>query len=355
MRKLILLIITATTLGSCLKDGPFKLESSGFEPKEINDDWQISTPEDENMDRSTLSLAYDLIYRDDRYTMARSLLVFRNGNLVAEAYPHNLTDLDAIHNIQSCTKSFTSILMGIAVQENYIDSLEERLYDIYPEYFDNDINKRTITIENALTMQTGLEFDNGVNTLELYKTKNNSVQYILSLDWLYKSGSFMNYNDGAPQLVSKVIEKKTGMTLSEYADAKLFTPLNIKDWFWESSKDGTTFGAFSLFLKPRDFGKVGQLLLQNGKWNNQTLIDSTYLHDAISIKVSANFHSEPYGYYFWILPAYRGYAAIGHGGQFLLVVPEKQLVVVYTAWPYTSDKFFDQRNDLMNIIVNSCN
>lgn len=354
MKKIILLIFVATTLGSCLKDEPFKLDYIGFEPNAMNDDWQISSPENENIDRSKLEQAYALIFKDDRFTMARSLLVFRNGKLVSEAYPHDPSDKDAIYNIQSCTKSVTSILMGIAIQNNYIDSLGERLYDIYPEYFDTYINKRTITIEDALTMQTGLEFDNGVHTEELYKIKGNSVQYILSLDWLYHSGSFMNYNDGAPHLISKVIEKKTGMAMSDFAAEKLFSPLNINEWKWESAHDGTTFGAFSLYLKPRDFGKIGQLLLQNGKWNNVTLIDSTYLKEATSIKVAANFNSEPYGFYFWILPAYNGFAAIGHGGQFLLVVPEKQLVVVYTAWPYTSGDFFDQRNDLMNIIVNSC-
>jgi CubicO group peptidase (beta-lactamase class C family) len=355
MRTIILLLFITTLLGSCLKDEPFKSEFRGFEPNMIDDDWSTSTPENENIDRSTLNQAYELVYKDDRFTMARSLLVFRNGRLVAEAYPNNPADVNAIYNIQSCTKSITSILMGIAIQNKHVDSLEEKLYAIYPEYFDDNVNKRSITIEDALTMQTGLEFDNGEHTQELYKTVTNSVQYVLSLDWLYVSGSIMNYNDGAPHLISNVIEKKAGMTLSEYADVNLFSPLNISDWLWESAKDGTTFGAFSLFLKPRDLGKIGQLLLQNGKWHNETLIDSTYLSQMKSIKVSANYSSEPYGYYFWILPAYNGYAAIGHGGQFVMVVPEKQLVVIYTAWPYTSGDFFDQRNDLMNIIVNSCN
>ncbi len=355
MRIILLFIVIIPLFGSCLKDEPFKLDYSGFEPKTIDDDWSTSTPENENIDRPTLERAYELMYKDERFTMARSLLIFRNGKLVAEAYPHDPSDIDAIYNIQSCTKSITSILMGIAIQNNQVDSLGEKLYSIYPEYFDKDMNKRSISIGDALSMQTGLEFDNGKHTQELYNVKTSSVQYILSMNWLYEPGTFMNYNDGAPQLISKVIEKKTGLPLSEYADANLFAPLNITDWMWESSKDGTTFGAFSLFLKPRDFGKIGQLLLQNGKWQNKTLIDSTYLSQASSIKVSANFSSEPYGYYFWILPAYKGYAAIGHGGQFLFVVPEKQLVVVYTSWPYTSGGFFDQRNDLMSIIVNSCN
>lgn len=354
MRKSYLLISITLLLTSCLKEEPFKLDYKGFKPQNINDDWQVSTPENENVNRELLDEAYKLVYKNDRFMMARSLLVFRNGKLIAEAYPNNPDDIDAIHNIQSCTKSFTSILTGIAIHNNQIDSLNETLYNIYPEFFDSDIEKRTITIEDALTMRTGLEFDNGSHTKELYETRESSISFVLSQNRLYEPGTVMHYNDGAPQLVSKVIEKKTGQTLSEYANEKLFSTLNIKDWKWEASYDGTTFGAFSLFLKPRDFGKIGQLLLQNGIWNNARLIDSTYLTNATKTIVSANFNSEPYGYYFWILPASNGYCALGHGGQFLLVVPNKKLVVVYTAWPYTSDQFFDQHNELMDIIINSC-
>lgn len=355
MQRFLLYILTLFLLSSCLKDEPFNLAYDGYVPQSINDDWQVSTPEAENMDRTFLNAAYELMYQDDRFVMARSLLVFRNGKLVSEAYPNDPNDINKYANIQSCTKSFTSLLTGIAIKNNQLSSLDEPLYDIYPEYFDSDIDKRTITIKDALTMQTGLEFDNGIHTLDLFQTEENSIEYILSQKRLYPSGTVMNYNDGAPHLISKVIEKKTGQQMSKYAQDKLFKPLNITEWLWESSKDNTTYGAFSLYLKPRDFGKIGQLLLQNGKWNNQGIIDSTYLAEATQTKVSANFNSEPYGYYFWILPAVNGYCALGHGGQFLLVVPDKQLVVVYTAWPYTSGQFFDERNELMSLIINSCN
>jgi CubicO group peptidase (beta-lactamase class C family) len=354
MPKYVFFLLISLSLSSCFKDEQFNLDYAGYEPLSIGDDWQISTPEAENMDRTTLDVAYKLIYQDDRYLMARSLLVFRNGNLVAEAYPNDPDDIHKYANIQSCTKSISSIITGIAIQNSQLSSLNEQLYDIYPEYFDSDISKQTITIEDALTMRTGLEFDNDDHTLELFQTEGNSIEYILSQERIYPSGTIMNYNDGAPHLISKVIEKKTGKTMANYAEEKLFTPLNITDWMWESSKDNTTYGGFSLYLKPRDFGKIGQLLLQGGEWNNQQIIDSTYLAEATQTKVSANFNNEPYGYYFWVLPAVNGYCALGHGGQFLLVVPEKNLVVVYTAWPYTSEQFFDERSELMSLIINSC-
>jgi CubicO group peptidase (beta-lactamase class C family) len=352
--KIYIAVIFVLSLTSCLKDGSLKLPYKGFVPQANVNDWELSTPQKENIDVSLLDQAYQLIYRDDRYLMARSLLVFRNGKLIAEAYPHDINDINAINNIQSCTKSVTSILTGIAVKNKIVASIDEKLYSIYPELFDDDILKRDISLKDALTMRTGLYFDNSEHTLELYRTKKNSATYVLSLEKLYKAGLVMNYNDGSPQLISKALEKKCGKTLSQYAKEELFQKLNINNWKWEEVKDGTTFGAFSLYIRARDFGKIGQLLLQKGSWNGEQIIDSTYLKEATSTQTSANFNNEPYGYYFWILPAWNAYAALGHGGQFLLIVPDKDLVVVYTAWPYTSSDLFDSSNLLMSLIIQSC-
>lgn len=354
MKKRLIILIILPFLAGCLKDDLFKNEYKGFVPVQGVDDWAISSPQDENIDPASLEKAFRLVYDDDRFTMARSLLVFRNKKLVAEAYPHDRNDLFVPRNIQSCTKSVTSLLVGMAIHDGLIQSPDERLFDVYPEYFDSDTLKRSLTLEDALTMRTGLEFDNRKHTLTLYQSEENSLEYVLSQKRLYDPGEVMNYNDGAPQLVSGLIEKKAGKTLAEYARERLMERLGIRDWKWESAKDGTTFGAFSLFLKPRDFGKIGQLLLQEGNWLGNRIIDSNYLELAVSTQVSANFSSEPYGYYFWILPSFGGYCAQGHGGQFLLIVPSKDLVAVYTAWPYTSGEFFDQRNELMELIINSC-
>lgn len=354
MKNNYIIILCLFLLVSCLKDEPFKLNYTSSQPIENYDDWQISTPQQENINTQLLGKAYQLVYEDSRFKMATSLLVFRNGKLIAEAYPRDKNDIDKLANIQSCTKSITSILMGNALQNNIIHSIDEKLYSIYPTHFDEDITKRDITISSALTMQTGLEYNNSEHTLDLYRTSQNSVEYILSFTKKYPTGLIMNYNDGAPHLISKVIETKSGKKLHEYAEQNLFSKLNINQWKWETAKDGTTFGAFSLFLKPRDLGKIGKLLIQNGNWKNEQLIDSTYLKAATTTQVSANSNNEPYGYYFWILPAWNAYYADGHGGQFLLVVPDKNLVVVYTAWGYTDRIFWDKGNELMSLLINSC-
>jgi CubicO group peptidase (beta-lactamase class C family) len=354
--KILQAIIVSLVLlfSSCLKDKPLKLDYSGMTPSQINDGWEISTPEAEMMVRDTLEMTFKLIFKETRYPMARSLIVARHGKLVAEAYPNDLDDINRIENIQSCTKSFTSILTGIALQKHELDSLDQRLSDIYPEYFIDYPGKKNITIRNALMMKTGLDFINSKNTLEMY-ISDNSVNAVLSQDKLYEPGIVFNYNDGAPQLVSAAIQQRTGVSLSSYANEFLFTPLGITDWIWENARDGITFGAFALYLKPRDLVKVGQLLLQHGTWNGQQIVDSTWIEEATAIHGTANGSGASYGYYFWIFPAYGGFAVEGHGGQFIFVIPGKDLVVVYTAFPYTDSSLFDQFTELMDLIIKSCN
>ena len=142
--------------------------------------------------------------------------------------------------------------------------------------------------------------------------------------------------------------------LSVFANVFLFKPLGITEWKWETANDGVTFGAVSIFMKPHDIAKFGQLLLQNGRWGNEQIVDSSWITEATKPVVTMHSPGTSYGYYFWIFPA-SGYAAVGHGGQFIFVVPSKKLVVIYTAWPYTSGDMFHNFNELADLIIKSCN
>ena len=171
--------ILAPGIISCVKDEPLKMEYYGFQPKAIGDDWPVSTPAVERMDEFLLNTAYQLIYNNERFLMARSLLVIRNGKIVAEAYPHDPGDAFRKENLQSCTKSFTSILTGIALDNNYLDSINQTFNSIYPDNFELHQDKTNITVKNALTMKTGIDFINGEHTEELYSTDEGSIDYIL--------------------------------------------------------------------------------------------------------------------------------------------------------------------------------
>jgi CubicO group peptidase (beta-lactamase class C family) len=337
-----------------MRNENFKLAYEGYTPQDIPGSLAVSTPGAQNMDSSLLDAAFRLIFDENRYIMARSLLVMRNGFLVAEAYPNDPADIDRINNIQSCTKSFTSILAGIALKRGDIDSVNQKLSDIYPEHFTGCPEKSAITLRHALSMKVGLEFENESHTLELYREKKSTVDFVLSQYKLYEPGQVFHYNDGAPQLVSAAIQKRSGFSLGDYAEKYLFDPLGITDWTWEAAADGVTFGAFSLFLKPRDMIKVGLLLLQNGRWNGERILDSTWIQQITTVQGTGNFNGASYGLYFWIFPAYKGFAAEGHGGQVLFVIPDKNLVVVYTAFPYTSSLLWDHYTEFIDLILASC-
>jgi CubicO group peptidase (beta-lactamase class C family) len=319
---------------SCLKDESYKLPYSGFRPADNGDGWIISSPEAENMDSIKLDRAFRYIYREDEYYLVRSMIIVRNGKIVAEAYPHDPDDISQIQNIKSDTKSFTGILTCIALQMGILDSVNQKLSDIYPECFVNHQDKKEITIEHALTMRTGISGENKDAGYERFFS-DSSIEYSLSSPWLYQPGTSFYYTDANPQLISYAIQKRYGRPLSEFAREYLFEPLEIDDWYWQASKDGVTFGASNLNLKPRDMAKFGQMLLQHGKWQNRQVVDSVWVHEAT--KPHYNSTGWAYGYYFWIYPGENVYWAAGHGGQTIMVAPDKNLVSVVTAWPYVQD------------------
>ena len=144
---ILLVWILNLVIPACVKDEPVKLAYNGYQPIISGDDWQISTPSKENMDEGYLNTAFQLVYSNDRFIMARSLLILRNGKLVAESYPHDPEDGSRIENIQSCTKSFTSILTGIALKKRYLDSLNQTFSAIYPDYFINHQDKKTLLLQ----------------------------------------------------------------------------------------------------------------------------------------------------------------------------------------------------------------
>lgn len=340
----------------CIGETPFKLEYGGYLPRTLDDGWTISTPEAEGMNGALLESAFRLIHEDDRYRMIRSLLVLRHGRIVAEAYPRDPNDIHQIENLQSATKAITSLLTGIAFEVGLLDSLGQAISSVYPERFTAHPEKAGITIHQVLSMTAGIGFENSEHTGAMYLS-GNSVDYVLRLPMVYAPGTSYNYNDGLPQLISYAIERRYGQPLSEFARHNLFGPLGINEWFWDAGKEGTTLGAFSLFLKPRDMAKIGQMLLQDGTWNRVQVVPPEW----IDLATQSHYEYRPYwvyGYYFWLSPFEEidFFTASGHGGQKITVVTELDLVVVTTGWPYSKDEmpYVEDFHEVFMMIIESC-
>jgi CubicO group peptidase (beta-lactamase class C family) len=356
IQKLIpmLLLICGFLVLSCMQDEPFKLEYQGFTPKEINEDWLLSTPEKENVNGAKLQSAFNTVYQENRFRLIRSVIIIRNGRIIAEVYPHDPDDMHKIQNVKSVTKSYTSILTGIALQYNYLESLSQTFSSIFPEYFTKYPEKAGITIRHALTMQTGLQYNDNEHGYN-FRFSENIIDYILSSPLNGPAGEKFFYSDANPTLVSYAIQRKYGRSLGEFADEFLFTPLGITEWKWEASQDGISFGGSNLYLKPRDMAKFGQMLLQNGKWQGQQIVDSLWVAEATKAQYSEMYWA--YGYYFWIMKDLKAYDAAGHGGQEIIVVPSKNLVVVVTAWLYITDTEWLRDNfcgTLLKNIIAAC-
>jgi len=149
----------------------------------------------------------------------------------------------------------------------------------------------------------------------------------------------MYYRDADPQLVSYVVQRLSGMTQENLLKENLFAPLGIRDYYWEPLHDGTTSGAHSLYMRPRDMLRVGQMLLDHGRFGGAQIIDSSWIAESTRPQVQNEWEGIiwEYGYYWWVLPEYGAFTAAGHGGQFILVVPHQRMVVVMISMPDASD------------------
>ena len=160
----------------------------------------------------------------------------------------------------------------------------------------------------------------------------NSVDYVLARSPRFEPGAEFDYHDGNPHLIGALIAKRSDMDLGAFAKRYLFDKLGIDAWHWDSARDGLELGAFGIYLRPRDLARFGQMLLDGGTFEGERVVSAAWIGEATKVWVQDS-EPWPYGYYFWITPDARGYAAQGHGGQYVYVEPELDLVLVITAEP----------------------
>lgn len=304
-----------------------------FAPPGLRDGWGVSTPGAQGMDSATIARGFEHVARNREFRNATSLLVVRNGALVAEAYVRGARR-DTRHDTRSVTKSVTSLVLGIAIADGTIRDVHQPLSDFYPEYLGpgTDARKRAITLEDLLTMRSGLrwsEHEHGDrDPLGMYRSMN-SIPYVLHFPASEIPGRGFRYSTGNSQLLAGAIRRGTGKTPFELARERIFGPLGITGAQWATHADGNSYGGVRLRLTSRDMAKLGQLTLQNGAWKGRQLVPAEWI--AASTRPHSVSAHGPYGYHWWVRP--DGYAAQGFGGQYIYVIPAHRLVIVLTADP----------------------
>jgi CubicO group peptidase (beta-lactamase class C family) len=327
---------------SCLKEDDLKLPFISYQPQELEDGWTISSPNDEQIDGDELEKIYRNFHESDDLWQVRSLLVCRNNNLVSESYTKYVGDITKPTAIWSCTKQVMAILTGIALDNNVIDDVNDNIQKYLPEEISRHPNKGAITIDNLLKMQSGIAFENdglnGESNKLLREIPDNSLDFVLGLSVFCEQGTTFHYNDGDPHILSAIIQKQTNKTTRDWAKDVLFSKLNMKNYDWLTYKDGITMGAFGILATPREMARFGHLVMNKGIWNGEQIVDSEWIENMTTTKVSASevgYNDMTFGYYWWIDEG-RGIVFMnGHGGQFVFIKPSKNLVVVTTAEPNT--------------------
>ncbi|MGO4547890.1 serine hydrolase domain-containing protein [Paenibacillus sp. 2TAB23] len=279
----------------------------------------------------------------------RSCLITQNDRMLFEHYRNSSIPAE-IAKINSCTKSFLSALVCIAMDLGIIPEPQTKVTEFFPQLLaDSDPRKREITLEHLLTMTSGMNWTEfgGQNSFPRMTRSDDWVDFVLQQPMAYSPGTHMEYSSGASQLLSAILVQRSGMPTARFAEEHLFSPLGIVDYQWEADPQGIHTGGYGLRLRPADMLSFGQLYLQQGRWGQRQLISSTRVIRSVqpSILVSS-LNPCFYGWHWWTETISAGmdeaiassspsnsfdcYYARGYAGQFIYNIPSLDIVVVLT-------------------------
>lgn len=262
-----------------------------------------------------------------------SFMLLRHGKVIAEAYWSPFGP-DFKHTLYSLSKSFTSTAVGFAIEEGFI-SLEDKVVSFFPDQMPSDPSAflQEMDIRDLLTMNTGHTTDSFNAIRSNYE--EDWVSTFLAYPVEKEPGSSFLYDTGATFMLSAILQKKTGKTVEEYLRPRLFAPLGIEDYDWQKSPEGYNTGGFGLRLSTESLARFGQLYLQKGKWKGEQLVPESWVTEATKKQTDSNVEdsewSQGYGYQFWRCKANGVYRGDGAYGQFCIVMPEQDAVLIATS------------------------
>lgn len=278
----------------------------------------------------------------------RGLVVIKSNKIVIEEYFHTYWR-NSIHDIRSAGKSITAMLMGVALKKDLVQDLEQSVYSFFPKSKYPSVNEgyKKIKLQHLLDMSSGLDADsdnsqtpgNAVNWI----AKDDWKDYLLSVSLKNMPGKQWIYADINALLIGAVIEETSGMSLKDFAKKELFDPLGIEQFYWYTNSANQTGAAGNLHLSTLDFAKLGLLIANEGKWKHKQIIDPAYIErlSAENFNISDN---NPYADHYGMMwyKSHRTFGgnkvdylfASGNGGNHLIVIPDKEIVIALTSSAY---------------------
>jgi CubicO group peptidase (beta-lactamase class C family) len=315
------------------------------------DGWRETTPEQQGMDSELLAeMLEEVIQRGHDID---SISVIRNGYLVLDVSidPYRSSNKHIIH---SCTKSIVSALIGIALQQGYLESVDQPLLEIFAnrEVVNLSTEKQSITLEHLLTMSSGLECRDSYlyrwRGIEAMLESDDWVQYMLGLPMAEPPGTYFEYCNGGSFLLSAIIQETTGLSSEAFARQNLFEPLGISDIDWPSNPKGISIGWGELRMLPLDMAKIGYLYLKEGVWDGEQIVPQEWVSASTKKHIDATLQ-DGYGYQWWV-DTPDVYMALGYAGQFIFVAPENDLIAVFTS-DLSESEFYTPQRLLDNFIL----
>lgn len=297
------------------------------------DGWRTSTPEAQGMDSAELAA-----FVNTWAGTMDSLLIIRHGYIVAEVYP-SPNQPETRHDVMSISKVLTGSLLGIAIQEGALPSLDTPVLSFFPDRtVENlDANKEALNLMHLVTMTSGLDCGDMVRNFAVsaaIEATDDWVQSTLDLPIVTPPGSQFDYCNMNSYLLSTIIGQATGESLLAYGQEKLFGPLGITDLDWKSDPNGVTLGYSGVTITPRDLAKFGYLYLHNGEWDGTQIVSANYVQDSLTGYAETGWPDLHFGYGWWIFDSVSLPWSLGIGGQYLYVMPDKDMVVVVTQGGY---------------------
>lgn len=311
-------------------------EASPPEPvePEVDNSWELDAPENHGMDPELLAAMHEAVADTPIY----SIVTAKDGVIVDEYYAEEY-DENSIFRFNSCSKSFTSALVGLAIEQGYISGVDARLGDYLPavDELENTIFHQ-ITLEQLLTQTSGIEWyewGGGNSNFFEWRESGDWVGYILNRQIVADPGTYFAYSTGNTHLLAAALQNATGKSAYEYGLENIFTPLGMDSVEWEADDQGVTDGGNGISMTARDAAKFGQLYLNNGSWKGEQIVPAAWVETSTSTQTPGpGGRSGSYGYQWWVRPFgegnYDAYYAMGAFGQFIFVVPELELVTVVT-------------------------
>lgn len=334
-------LVTLQTFAGC----SWNLDVVDYSPLP-GDDWVVSTPDEQGLDSN---LVAELYFNAAKVSTIYSLVVVKNGQLIAEQYFHG-GSIDQKARMQSATKSFTSALVGIALDAGYLNSVDQKMMEFFPELADSitDPRKNDITIRHLLQMRAGYLWEESNDELFRLLYHGFRPSTLVDVPLARDPGSGMQYSNVSSHLLGIIVARATGRDLRSFAEEHLFTPLDIKAGDWIQDWEGYYNGHGDLYLTARDMAKFGLLYMNGGVHNGSQIVPAswvdaslqTYSHDAWPYRIGKNYKDIGYCYQWWSARTSNKHPfnfAWGYGGQQITLVRDANMVIVVTADPLFGD------------------